>query len=162
MDCEKYMNTISIIHRFAISQHIKAMESCKISGYQLGYIIYISRCPGSSQEDLAEFFKVNKGTVAKGLKKLLNEGYILRRHNEDDRRAYKLFLTDKGSDILKEARLSMLRFNETLTRGMTDEEKAAFDDLLLRARNNILDAAGEEREALLRPPTEKDCRKPKK
>lgn len=160
MNHERYMHTFSIIHRFSVMRHIKEMKSCRISGHQMGYIVHIHKNPGTSQEDIAAFFKLNKGTVAKGLKRLLEDGYIIRKQNESDRRAYELFLTEKGQDIFKESRNSLEQFNQILTHGMSDEEEALFINLLNRACHNVLEAAGEEKDELMRPgppPGAADC-----
>lgn len=160
MHCEKYMHTFSIIHRFSVMRHIKEMKQCDISGHQMGYIIHIHKNPGSSQEEIADFFKLNKGTVAKGLKRLMENGYIIKKQNEQDRRAYELYLTEKGKGVLAEANTSLLQFNEILTRGMSAEETETFEKLLNRACANVLEAAGEEKDELMRPgppPGAPDC-----
>lgn len=151
MDSEKYMHTFSIIHRFSVMRHIKEMKQYDISGHQMGYIIFTHKNPGCSQEDMADFFKLNKGTVAKGVKRLLEYDYIIKRQNENDRRAYELYLTEKGNRLMEESTASLNQFNDILTRGMSPEETAMFSDLLNRACTNVMEAAGEEKEKLIHP-----------
>ncbi len=151
MKPEQYMHTFSIIHRYSVMRHLRDMKDYRISGHQMGYIVHIQKNPGVSQEDIADFFKLNKGTVAKGVKKLLDEGYILRKQNEKDKRAYELYLTDKGAGIFTESEKSISEFNDILTSGMTESEQETFRLLLSKACQNILEAAGEAKEDLLRP-----------
>ena len=49
-----------------------------------------------SQEDLCDIFCQSKGTVAKTLRKLEDNGYIERMINKDNRRKYILTLTKEG------------------------------------------------------------------
>ena len=159
MTPEKYMQSFSIIHRYSVMSHLKDMKESRVSGHQMGYIIYIHKHPGASQEDLVEFFKLNKGTVAKGVKKLLEEEYIIRKQNENDRRAYQLYLTDKGEHFFAESENTIKNFKDILTNGMTAEEQQLFYNLLNKATSNVLEAAGEYKECLLRPgpPEHESC-----
>lgn len=148
---EYYMHNFSIIHRYSIMRHLANMNNTHISGHQMGYIIHIKKHPGASQEDIVDFFKLNKGTVAKGVKKLLDEGYIIRKQNEIDRRAYQLYLTLRGEQLFAESEKSIQEFNTILTRDLSDDECETFRRLLKKVTCNVLDAAGEAREELMRP-----------
>ena len=53
-----------------------------------------------SQEDLCDIFCQSKGTVAKTLRKLEDNGYIERIINKDNRRKYILKLTKKGEEVI--------------------------------------------------------------
>lgn len=151
MKPEKYMQSFSIIHRYSVMSHLRDMKKSRVSGHQMGYIIHIKKNPGASQEDLVEFFKLNKGTVAKGVKKLLEEEYIIRKQNENDRRAYRLYLTDKGERFFAESENTIKDFRDILTSGMTEAEQIQFYDLLQRATANVIEAAGDDKDDLLRP-----------
>lgn len=160
MKQEFYMHNFSVIHRYSIMHHIKDMKKCRVSGHQMGYIIHIHKHPGASQEDIAAFFKLNKGTVAKGIKKLLDEGYLIRKQNENDRRAYELYLTESGEELFAESERSLQDVNDIFNKGLTDEEQELFRQLLNKVTQNVLEAAGEEKEALMRPgppPGTADC-----
>lgn len=126
MKADLYMHNFSIIHRYSVMRHIKDMKNCPIAGHQMGYIVYIHKFPGASQEDMVAFFKLNKGTVAKGVKKLMDEGYVIRKQNENDRRAYQLYLTEKGEELHAYSEKSLHEFNDTLTKGMSQDEQQLF------------------------------------
>lgn len=53
-----------------------------------------------SQDDIAEYFHQTKGNVAKGLRKLEDEGYIERKVDPNNRRKYILNTTTKGDAII--------------------------------------------------------------
>lgn len=94
-----YMKYFSIIHRFSIIFHIRKLKAFHLSGHQMGYVSCICNHPGTSQEQMASYLGLNKGAVAKGIRPLLKEGYIRRIQNEKDRRAYRLYPTEKSREL---------------------------------------------------------------
>lgn len=154
---DSYLKNFSIIHRFSIMYHLRSMKEFNISGHQMGYIMYVCKEPGLSQEDLASYLQLNKGSVAKGIRNLVQEGYIRREPNEQDRRAYCLFPTEKANQIISEVELALHRFNEILTADMTDEERELFVKLLNKACHNVLNAAGDARHELSHPGPPPGC-----
>jgi DNA-binding MarR family transcriptional regulator len=55
---------------------------------------------GISQEVLSDYLKLDKGSIARSIKKLEDEAYVERRIDLDDKRAHKVFLTQKALDII--------------------------------------------------------------
>lgn len=151
MDAHSYLKSFSIIHRFSIMYHIKALKKYKIAGHQMGYIMRICEKPGTSQEDLACFFGLNKGSVAKGIRSLVQEGYVERVQNQQDKRAYHLYPTKKADELFAVAKDITETFGNILTKNMTEQEKELFQMLLTRACDNIMEAAGDSRHELERP-----------
>lgn len=154
MGDHSYMKSFSIIHRFSVMYHIKSLKEYNIHGHQLGYIYYICESPGLSQEELASHLKLNKASVAKGLRRLIADGYVRRVQNQKDRRAYRLFPTEKAETLSLECIQTIEGFNEILTRGMTAEEEETFRKLIVKACKNVMDAAdaaGTNRSELERP-----------
>ncbi len=70
------------------------------------YLIHIYNEKNLSQDDLANIFGQSKGTIAKHLRTLEDEGYIVRRVDESNRRKYILKTTEKGDE------LALLKINE--------------------------------------------------
>lgn len=158
MKPDLYMHNFSIIHRYSVMHHIKDMKESPVAGHTMGYIVYIHKNPGASQEDIVDFFKLNKGTVAKGIKKLLEEGYVSRKQNEADRRAYQLYLTEKGIELHARSEQSLNEFNDILTKGLTEAEQQTLQYLLGRVTGNVLEAAGEAKDDLMRPGPPPECK----
>ena len=70
------------------------------------YLIHIYMENNLSQDDLANIFGQSKGTIAKHLRTLEDEGYIVRQVDESNRRKYILKTTEKGD------KLAVLKINE--------------------------------------------------
>lgn len=63
------------------------------------YLMQIYRNDGLSQDDLARLFGQSKGTIAKHLKILEDEEYIIREVDANNRRKYILKTTKKGDKL---------------------------------------------------------------
>ena len=70
------------------------------------YLMQIYKNSNLSQDDLASLFGQSKGTIAKHLRTLEDEGYIIRQVDDSNRRKYILNTTEKGDE------LAILKINE--------------------------------------------------
>ena len=88
------------------------------------------RQDGIRQEDLTLKLNIDKGTTARAIKKLEAEGFIIKKEDKDDKRAYRIFITDKGihhrDAIYKVAK----EWENNLTKNLTEEEKETMISLL--------------------------------
>lgn len=119
----------------------KRFMNDKLRDYGLGGAMYmfltaLDRNPGASQDFLVGHFYMDKGNVARGAKKLEDLGYIRRETDPDDRRQYRLFLTDKGREILPVIRGYIGEWSAYLTEDMTPEEGETALALLTRMAEN--------------------------
>ena len=74
--------------------------------------------------------------VAKAFEPLCTEGYLERRENPDDRRAYRVYLTDSARPVLLGLSKIATQFEEELFAGFAEQDLARLDELLgLMARN---------------------------
>ena len=90
---------------------------------------------GRNQEELSERLKIDKGTTARALKKLEEQGFITRLKDECDKRSNKIYLTQKAIqenvyDILDE-------WNKKLRESLSKEEEEIVEKLLMKVCNNI-------------------------
>lgn len=91
---------ISIIHRTRIIHLNNELRDLEITASQIPFLIHLSHKEGITQDDLAVHLHIDKGTVARALKKLEDNGFIYREINPRNRRKYLLFLTEKGRQIV--------------------------------------------------------------
>lgn len=64
--------------------------------------MYLLHHPNVMQESLVRHFYLDKSTIARTIKRLEDDGYVSRTIDTDNRRAYRLLLTEKGSHIAPE------------------------------------------------------------
>lgn len=87
-------------------------------------IMFLSRHPGSSQKELAEFCRTTYAAVSQTAKEMQLTGYIIKEENPDDRRYARLSLTEKGIDAAQRI-LEKLRFADGVITDAIGEEKEA-------------------------------------
>jgi len=121
---------ISVLYR-----HRQNYISKKLSQHNIGigqYIIILTlftNC-GINQEELSNLLKIDKGSIAKSIKKLENEKYVERKINSNDKRAYKLFLTKKAIKILPALKNAAKEWENEITSDFSDKEKDSIRQLL--------------------------------
>ncbi len=128
----------SIIYRQGKVLHDRLMKRFGISGQQVVYAGYVCRNPGVSQEELARRLQIDKGAVAKAVRHLTEEGFIEKRRNSDDRRAYCLYPTLRAEETVREGKAYIEEFNRRVTEGLSDQELETFERLLGRITDNIV------------------------
>lgn len=80
---------------------------------------FVSRYPGLKVADLLDVLRITKQSLGRVLKQLLDEGYIVQKAGDNDRRQRLLFATAKGEALVaKLAGLQTARINRALD-GMT-------------------------------------------
>lgn len=87
---------VSMIYRtrlMFINEKIKNMD---ITAGQIPFLMELSHEEGISQDDLASHFHIDKGTVARALRKLEDNDYLYRKTDPNNRRRYIIYLTEKG------------------------------------------------------------------
>ena len=93
-------------------------------GYgQMLFLLQLYKQDGISQEDLTKKLSIDKGTTARSIKKLEQEGFIIRSKDEHDKRAYKIFLTDKSKEKQETVCNVLQDWEDILTENITEEER---------------------------------------
>lgn len=128
---------ISIIHRHLHVYMFRELQPYNIGKGQFIFLMTLIKKDGISQEELSHILDFDKGTTARALKKLEKEEYIERKQDPQDKRAYKVYVTEKGKSIIPV--LNKLRKNLTniLASDLSKKEKEMTLGLLERMAENI-------------------------
>jgi len=126
-----------------IYQNIATHLDTQLNPYQIGtaqvsFLIALLKQDGVNQETLTATSHVDKSTTARAIAKLAQAGYITRKKDPEDNRAYKIYLTPKGRIIEPKLYNILQQLNETLSEGLTDAEKQTMIILLKKIEHNIL------------------------
>ncbi len=108
-----------------------------LTGTQVRYIEIIGDNPGISQDAVARLEGVDKGTVARAVKKLEVEQYIYRKRNKEDIRAWCLYLDRRGEEVYNSKVCKNEDYEAKLFRGFKDNEIDTLVDLMDRLTDNI-------------------------
>lgn len=128
----KFMKMLNNISRSqAIFRHSKISAKDLQSGHY-AFVLAICRNPGRSQEELAEELCINKSTVARNLNALEEKGYITRTPLPTDKRQFSVHPTEKMLAVLPEIKDVSNEWMALLSEGISEEELAVFDSVLMR------------------------------
>jgi DNA-binding MarR family transcriptional regulator len=121
---------ISIIHRTRMMHLNNKMKSLNVTASQSIYLIALYKKEGQSQEDLANHFFIDKGTVARGVKKLEDNGFICRRTDPKNRRRYLLYITEDGKALMPNIYNTIADWEDAMNEGFSEAEKQRITDFL--------------------------------
>ena len=121
---------ISFLERCSLEYRNNEFKDLGLSGGHHMFIFYISKNPGCNQDSLTKKLHINKSNITRSIKTLIDDGFVYREVDDVDKRAYKLFPTQKSLDILPEIRKRIRTFNDSVTKDLTEEEKNILDILL--------------------------------
>ena len=107
---------------------------------QRGQFIFLTRIcesPGINLIELSNILKVDKATTTKVIQKLLEENYVLRERNSEDKRMWHLFPSTKAREIYPYIIQEENQNINSCFAGFSPEEKDSAYQLLKRMRENI-------------------------
>lgn len=99
----------------------------------------LRRREGINQRDLAEILEIENITLARHIDRLEAKGWVERRRDPSDRRAWNLYLNPKVQPVLDQMRkLSEITRLEALE-GIPEVERERLIDTLLQIKGNMLE-----------------------
>lgn len=124
---------ISILYRYAQIYLSRELEGLGIGSGQHIYLLELFKEEGVSQEKLSEKLCMDKATTARALDKLIKEDYVYREVDAEDKRAYKLYVTDKAIRIRPKLYDVMSKWTDVLVGEFESGEK----EILLKLLNKM-------------------------
>jgi DNA-binding MarR family transcriptional regulator len=94
---------------------------------------------GRTHSELAQVLHVQPSTITKMLKRMERAGFVERRHDPDDQRVSRVYLTDAGHAIQKEAQQALLALEEETFARFTLEERVLLRRFLAHMRDNLME-----------------------
>lgn len=116
-------------HRSGIDLDRK-LKDLGLTRGQLVYLMCICDHEGMSQEQLSEELWINKGAVARAVRRFEKDGYITRVLSKKDRRQYGLYPTEKTKQAYQTIRAVEADWEARMTRNLSAGEKKMLDMLL--------------------------------
>ena len=126
----------SRIYRFSKAYQDRELKHLGIGSGQFGFMMILLRTEGISQSRLSEISKLDKTTIARSIRPLIENGYVVREKDPDDRRGYKLLLTDSGRSLGPELIRIQLDLERQLLENFTSEEIELLSGFLRRMNEN--------------------------
>ncbi|MCK5856577.1 MAG: MarR family transcriptional regulator [Bacteroidales bacterium] len=92
----------------------------------IGYILIFTTKDGVAASKIANLLGMKKSSLTRILQKMEDEGCIIRKEHETDKRITKIFLTEKGVERREIAKATVLEFNDKLVDSISKEDYAVF------------------------------------
>ena len=98
----------------------------QLTGMELDVLLFLGNNPDcDTASDMVQLRQLTKSHVSKAVERLTALGLVLQQRDEMNRRRIHLKLAEAAEPILRDGREAQKRFVEALTRGLSDEDKAA-------------------------------------
>lgn len=125
-----------------LARCIQSISDIKYREFSLqrGQFIFLTRIceyPGINLVELSNVLKVDKATTTKAIQKLMEENYVLRRRDEEDKRMWHLFPTSIAQKIYSDIIQEENRYIEICFNGFLPKERDIVYQLLKRMRENM-------------------------
>lgn len=108
----------------------RVLEPYRLKGPMFAFLLTLSRWDGCSQESLARHLNLSKATATRAIRDLEGEGYITRARDMDDRRIYRVFISDSGRRLIPVIHKALTQWNAILLSAFSEDEKEMFARLL--------------------------------
>ena len=115
------------------------MRSRNVTRSQWSVLATLSRVgrDGMMQVDLARHMDVGKVTIGGLIDRLEATGLVERRLDTTDRRARRVFITDKGFEVISEMQKAGNKLNKSILAGVSEEDLRITEETLAKVKSNI-------------------------
>jgi len=135
---ENFGYYISIIYRHMQIHLNKQLDEYGFGSGQYLYLIHVATKEGITQKELSGDLAIDKGTTAKAICKLIEQGYIYTKENRKDGRSHKLYLTKSGKNIVPKVRRILNNTSKILKANMDSIEEFNTLNSLKKIASNII------------------------
>ena len=130
------VHDVSRMRRTFFDQALKPLGITRAQYWELGNISRHTD-DGMIQTELARILETGKVSVGGLIDRLEEAGLVYRRTDKADRRVKRIFMTDKGFEMLDHIAVVGDGLDAQLFRDISDEELAVAADVIARAKANL-------------------------
>lgn len=128
---------LSIISRGSEIFFARCLDDFGITASEAIILMYLYEHDKPRQEDLSDYFMLDKGTIAKTLRKLENKEMIERFVNTEDQREKVINVIEKGLCI-KDMITNLVRlWHEKMFEGLSQSDILLFEHTLSKITDNV-------------------------
>ena len=115
----------------------KVLKEFDLSSGSYPYLLILKDKDGINQNRISEELGYDKAMTTRTLAKLINIGYLDRIKDDDDYRANKIYLTDKGKDVCVKILGKLHELVQLITTDLNEDEKLSTIESLNKILCNI-------------------------
>jgi MarR family transcriptional regulator for hemolysin len=128
------VHDVAPLLRHEIDRRLKTYNLTRVKWLALGII---SKKPNLTQAELALEMELGHAAVGRLVDRLEQRQFIIRKSDTNDRRAYRIDLTDTAKDLLDHLNRTADNLRADVLNGFTIEEVSALNDGLNKIKNNL-------------------------
>lgn len=138
---------LSDISRLVRKEFDRRVRGLGLTRAQWMILCHLDRWEGCTQSHLADVLQVNKITVSRHIDRLARAGWLERREDTKDSRAYALHLKPEAFRTIQRLTRVADQLREEYFRGLSARQQERLVDDLLLVRRNLLELDGVEKVA---------------
>ncbi len=128
-----FVLNLSVLYRNTQKYFDKVLVPYDIGYGQLMFLLCINENEGITMQELTRIGEVDKGTTTKSIQRLIDQGYINTRQDENDKRVKRLYTTEKAAGIMGVVYDLRNALRTTLAKNM---DFKTFESMLEQAADN--------------------------
>lgn len=125
------------IQKLLFTKSNELFEKVNLHPGQPPLLFILHNHEGITQKELAEKLNVTPPTVAVMIRRMEKYELIEKKHDKNDRRIYRVHLSKKGREMIKELHKIFKELEIVVFENFNDEEKETFRNFLNKVVNNI-------------------------
>ena len=129
------VHDVSRLRRSVVDRTLKPL---RVTRSQWWVLAFLSRADGMSQVALAEELDLGKVALGGLIDRLEKTGFVSRRHDAEDRRVKRVFLTKKSQALISEIRASVSVTEKVILEEIDDSDLKATVRALRKMKENLL------------------------
>lgn len=129
---------VSLINRSKYVYLNDRLRPLGLSAGQFPVLMLLAWEQNIMQDTLVRHYHLDKGTIARAVKKLEDGGYIRRITDPGNRRAVRLFLTERGEHAIPFLQAIKQEWESQISTGLSEDEGRALHGLMHRVAQNCI------------------------
>jgi MarR family transcriptional regulator, transcriptional regulator for hemolysin len=129
--------------RLLSKRYDQRAKSLGLTRAQIQVLAYLVYHEGINQAGLAELIEMEPISLARLIDRMEQSGWVERRPDPRDRRAWRLYITDKAKPVFAEMIAIGAEVRGEALAGFTEAERDQVMELLMRVRRNLSERGGE-------------------
>jgi MarR family transcriptional regulator for hemolysin len=129
---------LSDISRLARTEFDRRVRDLQVTRAQWLVLLHLARRPGCTQSDLADAMQMQKITVSRHAERLVRAGWIERRDQANDARAYHLYVSRKAEPLIDRLAAVAEELRLEYMQGLSEARRDALITDLLKIKSNLV------------------------
>ena len=132
--------SFGIVRRRIQAMVVEALSDLGLTYAEFSLMLLLYDREGCSQDDMTNLLHVDKAAITRVIKKLEERGFLFRRHDDQDRRMKRLYVTDLGRSKEQTIKNIVRRIMDYMTEDLSQQER----DLMIRCLHGFAKKIGDD------------------